>query len=109
MILQQQRFAGWTKHGIPAQAAKVSTTDSMSATRRHIAVQSKSGRTDGSQQKEKCRTLNPTFHEVAFNIFCQVSGALETGAYSKPELHKNKCFFKPGRLWKNRRALPLVT
>src|SRR6185295_15641273 len=43
LILQQQRFARWTKYGIPAKAAKVSTTDTMSAARRNVAVQGKSG------------------------------------------------------------------
>ena len=69
LILQQQRFARRTKHRIPAKAAKVSATDSMSATRRNVAVQSKSRRTDGGQQKKKCRALNPTFHEVASKLF----------------------------------------
>jgi hypothetical protein len=59
--------------------------------------------------------LNLMFHEVALNFLLRLSccvcpRALETGAYSKPRLHKNKGFFLcPGWLWKSPPALPLVT
>ena len=68
VILQQQGFARRTKNWIPAEATKVSATDSMRATRRNVAVQSKGRRTDGSQQEQKCRTMNLTVHEVASNF-----------------------------------------
>jgi len=38
VILQQQRFARRTKHRIPAEATKVSATDPVRATRRHVTV-----------------------------------------------------------------------
>jgi hypothetical protein len=97
VILQQQRFARRAKNWIPAEAAKVSATDPASATRRYVAVQSESGRTDGSQQKQKCRNWNPTFHEVASNFFfASVSGRLRQARILNRGCTKTRAFFKPG-------------
>ncbi len=69
-------------------------TDMPGTARRNVTVQGegRSTRHDG-QCNNKNRVLNSVLHEVAPNLTATVSWRLETGAYSKPVLHKNKGFF----------------
>ncbi len=95
VILQQQGFARRTKYRIPAEATKVSATDPMRATRRNVAVQSKSRCTDGSQQETKVSRFESYVSRSGLKLFlCRdVPGRLRQARILNRGCTKTRAFF----------------
>ncbi len=88
-----------TEYRVPAKAPEVRAPDAArAALRRDVTVQTKRRSADRQGQcKNNYGGLGSAVQRSGLNFFCwsydRAPGRSETGAYSKPGLHKNKCFF----------------
>jgi hypothetical protein len=93
-----------TKHRIPTKAPEVRPPNVAGVSlRRDVTVQTESRSTDREGEDKDnygaADSLVPRSSDQrsSLNLFCwsydRAPGRSETGAYSKLELHENKCFF----------------